>query len=176
MGNFDLAIIIVLGGFAVAGWMSGFVKKIIALICLGLSLIIATKYGATVGETVFQPMGAGPGSSTTIGFLSIVGIIMLAQSILYKVIMKKIIKGLWNKIGGAVVGLLEGVLLSSIIVIFLSIFLHMPSEETKANSMLYKPIKNFAPRIFDSINTFFPESKDFYQEIFDAITRVTQTK
>jgi membrane protein required for colicin V production len=173
MSNFDLAMIIVLGSFMIAGWMSGLIKKVISLGSLALSLIVATKYGASIGQTLFVPIGAGVDLSTVAGFLFIVGIIVLAQNILYRVFIKQKIGGLWNRIGGAVFGLIEGALLTSIAVIFISIFLQAPSEKTREDSALYMPIKNLAPRVFDSINTALPESKDFYQEIFDAMTAKT---
>ncbi len=68
-------------------------------------------------------------------------------------------------------GLLEGGLLVSVTVIFLSIYFHFPSDETRSESLLYKPLKNLAPRLFDSINTFLPESEDFYQEIISSVKK-----
>lgn len=168
MGSFDIFLIIVLGVFMFAGWRSGLLKKLIALICLGVSLILATKYASTLGEEVFKPMGLSPGVSTTVAFLAVVCAIMLVQAIFYRVAIKKMAEGVWNKVGGLLMGLLEGGIMVSVIVIFLGIYFHYPSEETRSESVLYKPVKNFAPRVFDSINTFFPESEDFYQEIINA--------
>ena len=72
---------------------------------------------------------------------------------------------MWNKILGLFVGVVEGGLFISIGLILLSVFLLLPSEETKANSKLYKPLKNFSPMVFDQVNTLLPESEDFYQQI-----------
>jgi membrane protein required for colicin V production len=168
MGSFDIILFVVLAVFMYAGWRKGLLRKLIALICLALSLVIATKYASTVGAELSKPLGLSPGAGTTICFLLIVGTIMLAQAIFYSLVIKKLGEGVWNKIGGLVMGLLEGGILLSVTVIFLSIYFHYPSEQTRSASILYKPLKNFAPRLFDSVNTFFPESEDFYEEIMNS--------
>jgi len=168
MSTFDIIILVVLAVFMLAGWRSGFLKKLIALVCLALSLILATKYAAGLGDEVFTPMGVSGGLATTLGFVTIVGGIMLIQAIVYRVAIKKLGEGLWNKIAGVLMGLLEGGIILSMVIIFLSIYVHFPSQETRSNSALYLPVKNFAPQIFDSINTFLPESQDFYEEIIGA--------
>lgn len=173
MGSFDIILIVILGIFMLAGWRSGLLKKTIALACLAISLILATKYASSIGEEVFIPMGLAAGTATTAAFLSVVCVLMLAQAIVYRVAIKKLAEGLWNKIGGLLIGLAEGGIIVSILVIFLSIYFHFPSPETRSTSYLYKPVKNFAPRIFDSINTFFPESEDFYQEIINSGKKAT---
>ena len=176
MGSFDILLIIVLGIFTFSGWRSGLLKKLFALVCLALALFLATKYAADVGSEIIIPMGVAPGVSTTVAFLVVVGTIMLAQAIFYRIVIKKLADGLWNKIAGAGFGLLEGGILLSVILIFLSIYFRYPGEETRAVSALYRPVKNLAPRIFDSVNTFFPESQDFYQEILNSGKKALEEK
>ena len=171
MGNFDIILIVVLALFMLAGWRKGLLRKLIALICLALSLVIATKFASTVSNEISEPLGLTTGTGTTLSFILIVLVIMISQAIFYRLVIKKLGEGLWNKIGGLIMGLFEGGLLVSVTVIFLSIYFHYPSEETRSESLLYKPLKNFAPRLFDSINTFFPESEDFYQEIMTSVKK-----
>lgn len=176
MSTFDLILLIILAIFMFAGWRSGFLKKVIALVCLALSLVLATKYAASAGDEVFVPMGVSGGLATTLGFLAIVGGIMLIQAIVYRVAIKKLAEGIWNRVAGVIIGLVEGGIILSMMIIFLSIYFHFPSQETRSSSALYLPVKNLAPRIFDSINTFLPESKDFYEEIISAGKRITNPK
>lgn len=173
MTTFDTILIVILGLFMFAGWRSGFLKKIIALACLAGALILATKYASSFGEMVLVPMGISAGGSTTLSFIIIVGGIMIAQAIIYKIAIKKHADGTWNKIGGVIVGGVEGGIFLSLIVIFFSIYLHFPAAETRSDSLLYRPVKNFAPRIFDSVNTFLPESEDFYQEIISTVKKAS---
>ena len=176
MNTFDTILVVILGLFMFAGWRSGFLKKMIALACLALSLILATKYASSFGEMVLVPMGISAGESTTFSFLIIVVGIMVAQAIIYKIAIKKLADGTWNRIGGLIMGLVEGGIFLSLIVIFFSIYFHFPAAETRSDSLLYKPVKNFAPRIFDSVNTFFPESEDFYQEIMNSARKSSNHK
>lgn len=171
MGSFDIILVLVLSIFMFAGWRKGLLRKLIALICLALSLVLATKFASTVSDEISEPLGLTPGAGTTISFIIIVCIIMISQAIFYRLVIKKLGEGLWNKIGGLLMGLLEGGLLVSVTVIFLSIYFQYPSDETRSESLLYKPLKNFAPRLFDSINTFFPESEDFYQEMMTSVKK-----
>ncbi len=176
MNTFDTILIAVLGLFMFAGWRSGFLKKLIALACLALSLILATKYASAFGEMVLVPMGISAGGSTTFSFLIIVFGIMIAQAIIYKIAIKKLAEGTWNRVGGLIVGLMEGGIFLSLMLIFLSMYFHFPSAETRSDSLLYRPVKNFAPRIFDSVNTIFPESEDFYQEIMKSVKKSSNHK
>ena len=176
MNTFDTILVVILGLFMFAGWRSGFLKKIIALACLALALILATKYASSFGEMVLVPMGISAGGGTTFSFLLIVFGIMIAQAIVYKIAIKKLAEGTWNRIGGLIIGLVEGGIFLSLIVIFFSMYLQFPSAETRSDSLLYRPVKNFAPRIFDSVNTFFPESEDFYQEIMKSVKKSSNHK
>ncbi len=176
MSTFDIIILVILAIFMLAGWRSGFLKKLIALVCLALSLILATKYAAALGDEVFIPMGVSGGLATTLGFVTIVGGIMLIQAVVYRVAIKKLSEGLWNKIAGVIMGLVEGGIILSMVIIFLSIYVHFPSQETRSNSALYLPLKNLAPQIFDSINTYLPESQDFYEEIISAGKKAANLK
>lgn len=171
MDSFDIILVLVLAIFMLAGWRKGLLRKLIALICLALSLVVATKFASTIGDEIAGPLGLSSGAGTTVSFILIVCAIMISQAIFYRLVIKKLGEGLWNKIGGLLMGLLEGGLLVSVTVIFLSIYFHYPSDETRSESLLYKPLKNFAPRLFDSINTFFPESEDFYQEIMNSVKK-----
>ncbi len=166
MNTFDVVILAAVGAFAFSGWRSGLLKKLFATLLLVIAIIVAAKNASDLGRSVFAPLGFTPGASTVIAFLCIVLGFMLVQAIVYHMLFKKAGEGTWNKVGGMVFGLFEGVLLTSVVLLFLSIYFQVPSEETKAGSRFYKPTKNFAPLVFDTMNNIFPESRDFYEEIF----------
>jgi uncharacterized membrane protein required for colicin V production len=176
MSTFDIILIVLLALFMLAGWRSGFLKKFIALVCLALSLVLATKYAGELGDEVYGPMGVSGGLATALGFVTIVGIIMLIQAVVYHLAIRKLGEGLWNKIAGAVMGVVEGGIILSMTIIFLGIYFHLPSQETKSNSSLYLPVKNLAPQIFDGINALLPESQDFYEEIISSGKKAANLK
>ena len=163
----DIVIGMILIAFMVSGYQSGFVKKIIGITCLVVALIIATKYSADINQLLFAEIGISDNTGFIVSFIIIVLSITFAQSIIYKLMFKEMFDALWNKILGLFMGLLEGTIAISITLIVLSIYLNIPSQETKGSSQLYKPIKNFAPMVFDQVNTFLPESEDFYYQILN---------
>ncbi len=170
MSFIDIIIGMVLILFMVSGYQSGFMKKIIGILCLIASLVIATKFSADVHLLVFADLGFSASTGFFVSFVLIVLGITFLQSLLYKLIFKEMFEAMWNRVLGLFMGLTEGVLATSITLIVMSIYLDLPSAETKYTSELYKPVKNFAPMIFDQVNTFLPESEDFYYQVVNSIT------
>ncbi len=165
----DIIIGMVLVLFVVSGYRSGFVKKLIGIVCLVLALIVATKFSADVNELLFAGIGISGQTGFFLSFTVIVLAITFAQSVLYRVLIKDMVDALWNKLLGTVMGLFEGAMMISIALIIMSIYLNIPSIETRLNSQLYKPLKNFSPRVFDEVNTLFPESQDFYYTVMNLV-------
>jgi membrane protein required for colicin V production len=165
MENMDLAIIVGLVVFAFFGWKSGLIKKVVALAALLLGIVLGAKYSSSVGEGLLSIFTMTQTVATVLGFFLVVVSVMILQSILYKVLVSRMIEGIWNRIGGILAGLFEGALVASIVLIVLNSTFEIPSTKVKVHSVLYKPVKNFAPLIFDKVNTIFPESRDFYEEL-----------
>ncbi|MBW7887042.1 MAG: CvpA family protein [Bacteroidetes bacterium] len=137
--------------------------------CFAVDLVFATKFSADVSEMLFTPIGVEGKLGFIISFLVIVLAIILTQGIIYRLLIKDAVDNLWNRIGGMLLALVEGALFISVGLILLSIYLKLPSDEAKKDSVLYKPIKNFAPMVYDSINTLMPESEDFYNVIYNQV-------
>lgn len=156
--------------FMYSGFKAGFIKKIVSLVVLGIALILATKFSADLSEMLFQQMGLSGRIGFIASFILIIILTMVIQAILYKMFFDDFDKNIWNKICGIFLGIVEGGIIVSIALIFLSIYLRLPSDEIKSGSTLYKPLKNFAPIVYDTMNTFLPESEDFYQEIFKQVS------
>lgn len=170
MSFFDIVLALVFLLFLISGYKSGFVKKIIGIACLILALILGTKFSADLSQLIFEPIGISGRFGFALSFIVIVLGVTFAQSVVYRLLIKEMVEGMWNKVLGVVVGILEGGLAISITLIVLSIYLNVPSEETRGASTLYKPLKNFAPMVFDSINTLLPESQDFYEQVLNFAT------
>ncbi len=168
MAFIDIIIGIIILAFMVSGFKSGFAKKLIGIVCLVLALVLATKFSADVSDLLFDSIGITGRTGFFLSFIIIVLGITFAQSILYKVFLKDVIDSMLNNVLGMFVGLIEGTLVVSISLILLTIFLDLPSQQTKAESELYKPIKNFSPMLFDQINSLLPESEDFYQKMMNV--------
>ncbi|MDD8019073.1 MAG: CvpA family protein, partial [Bacteroidota bacterium] len=124
-----------------------------------------------ISEIVYEPIGVTGRMGFILAFLTIVLGITLMQSFIYKALFNNGVQGIWNHLGGIFIGAIEGGLTISVVLIIMSIYMKIPSDETKATSVLYKPLKNFAPIVFDQINTFLPESEDFYQQMFKSAAK-----
>ena len=170
MAFFDIVLALVFLLFLISGYKSGFIKKIIGIVCLVLALVLGTKFSADLSQLILEPIGISGRLGFALSFIAIVLGVTFAQSVIYRLLIKEMVEGMWNKILGVFVGIFEGGLAISITLIVLSIYLNLPSDETKASSTFYKPMKNFAPMVFDQINTFLPESQDFYEQIMNYAT------
>jgi membrane protein required for colicin V production len=170
MSIFDLVIVLVLLLFVISGFSNGFIKKIIGIACLVLALLLGIKFSSDVSQLVFEPIGLSGRIGFACAFVIIVVGITMTQSLIYNLMIKKMVDKMWNKVLGAILGIFEGSLALSIALILMSIYLNIPAEETKGRSQLYKPMKNFAPMVFDQVNTLLPESEDFYMQIMNYAT------
>lgn len=167
MAFIDIVLSLVLLLFLISGYRSGFVKKIIGITCLILALILGVKFSADLSQQILEPIGMSGKLGFGFAFVLIVGGVTLTQSLVYRFLIKEMVKGKWNNILGVFVGFFEGVIILSISLIVLSIYFNLPSQETKGASTLYKPVKNAAPVVFDQINTLLPESADFYEMLLN---------
>ncbi|MDD8016732.1 MAG: CvpA family protein, partial [Bacteroidota bacterium] len=79
---------VVLGFFLIVfmfmGYKSGFVQKIIGIMCFAVALVIATKYSSDISEIVYEPIGVTGRMGFILAFLTIVLGITLMQSFIYK--------------------------------------------------------------------------------------------
>ncbi|MGE5314542.1 MAG: CvpA family protein [Acidobacteriota bacterium] len=168
MSALDITIIIVAGLFGLAGWQKGLMKKVLSLIALVAAIAIAVTFGFSFAESVFVPLGLKSGVAIFFAYFTIIGGIMFAQAVLYSLFVRDVVEGFLNHLGGLIIGIGEGALSVSLALIILSAYVGMPSEETKASSKLYLPVKNIAPRVYDAAYGYFPEMEDFYQRLYNA--------
>ncbi len=172
----DVILVVGLGFFMYLGWQGGFVKQILSIIVLIIAIMLGTKSGADLGSTVFSFLGVSPGVKTVLGFIAIIGLAMLANILFYRFVLKDLVEGKWNSFGGMLIGIFEGGIIISLLLIFFGLYFNIPSPDAKLNSTLYKPMKNFAPMLYDEVNTILPDSEDFYQEIVNNFTKTSSKK
>lgn len=176
MNSFDIVLLIVLAVFAFSGWRKGLLKKVISLGSLVVAIFLATKYSALVGRTYLHSVGLSGGIATVIGYLLIVLAVMIVQAVFYRIFVKNLAEGLWNKLTGAILGIFEAALLMSILFLFLGTYFQYPSEETREESILFPPIKSFAPFVMDSFTTLVPEAEDIYHNTFPPADKNKEPK
>ena len=165
MENFDIGILLALAVFGFFGWRSGLLKKLMALLFLIIGVFVGALYANAFAVAVLGSFKLPESIAAGAAFLIIVLGIMMIQSLLYGLVIKRMVDGIWNHIGGMIAGVFEGTLFVSVILIFLSISFQVPSQQVRDDSVFYKPLKNFAPQVFDNAMTMIPDSHDFYEDI-----------
>ncbi len=160
---------ILIGGpilfFILLGVRDGIVRKLVAIIVLIAGLILGHLFMRDVENILAGRGGISHEDAPVNGFLLIFFGLFIIQSLVYKTLTGSYkIGGIPDRIGGIVLGFIEGALLvSSLLYIFaMSDF---PDYQTKRYSMFYKSVVNIAPQILDMTSTVVPDVLDKLKEV-----------
>jgi uncharacterized membrane protein required for colicin V production len=139
------------------GLRDGIVRKIVAIVVLIAGLILGQLYMHDVGKYLIGHGGASEEGAPIYGFLIIFFGLLLLQGLFYRIITKNYkIGGFADRIGGIILGFIEGVLfVSSMLFIFAMV--DFPDRTNKHDSQFYKSVVNIAPQILDITSTVGPE-------------------
>jgi uncharacterized membrane protein required for colicin V production len=133
----------------ILGVRDGIIRKLVATIALIAGLFLGQIYMHPVGTYLADRGWIEISDAQQDGFLIIFLGLTIIQSLLYKLLTGSYkIGGVADRIGGAVLGFIQGVIfISSLLFIFA--LSGSPDPETKRDASLYKPIVNIAPQILD---------------------------
>jgi membrane protein required for colicin V production len=142
------------------GLRDGTVRKLVAIAILIAGLILGQLYMHDVGNLLAGHGGKNQEGSPITGFLFIFLGLLILQGFLYRILAKNYkIGGFVDRIGGIVLGFIEGVLfVSSLLLIFATS--EFPDKNNKRDSQFYKSVVNIAPQILDMTSTVGPEVLD----------------
>jgi len=157
MNTLDIILItLLLFGF-VRGFMKGFFVEVTSLVALALGLWGAIHFSYIVSNYLKDSVSWTEKSIQIVAFASTFVIIVILISFTGKILTKiadTASLGIMNKVFGAAFGAAKiGLILSVVLIIFNKLnrtfpFVNVTSVEA---SVLYKPVKNFAPMLFPSI-------------------------
>jgi membrane protein required for colicin V production len=97
-----------------------------------------------------------------ITFVIVVILVHLIGALVNKIV-KAASLGFLNRLAGFGFGIIKGALILSIILVVFNKIdkdVHVISEQTKAESKLFSPIKNFAPRVFPFLDFWGENTKE----------------
>jgi uncharacterized membrane protein required for colicin V production len=155
--------------FTVLGTRDGIVRKLVACAAMLLGLILGHYFMRSVGEFLIASTAIDPANGPLYGFLTIFLSIAIIQGILYKVLANGYkLKGLADRIGGTVVGFLEGLLFLSCL-LYIFALSGVPSHATSRDSKFYRPVVNIAPQFLDFISVMEPEAMQKLKETRDGV-------
>jgi membrane protein required for colicin V production len=140
----DLIILLVLLFAIFGGWRKGLVSVILSIIFLVLAMYGAGMFGGWVGESLhISPAYL----SRIVGFMIAFGVLYLAGKILRDKIKPKTgVLGGIDKLAGAALGLVRGLLVLSIALVFFRV-IHLPPESMRTSSRLYPHVVSIAPSL-----------------------------
>ena len=165
--KFSYIDILLFGGLGLAvylGYRGGFTKKIFNVLALLGSIVIATQLMNPLGGLLIEYTALTEPLGYVVGFGLVVAVLMVATILLYRRFGKvSVIKGS-SQVLGITLGLLEGSMMISLILLGLKVF-DSPDKSTRTSSLLYKPLVNFAPKTFDLLRSYLPGASDFKEEL-----------
>jgi membrane protein required for colicin V production len=165
MNILDFIILIILAFSVIGGLKDGVIKKLIFLFGTIIGLLFATKIAGSLSGFFMNAFGFSYILSLIICYILIFLIISIISTYIYKKIVRtSTVFSIWDKLGGAVLGVIESAIILSLILLFLN-YLNFPSKEVRNNSLLYMTFYNFAPNVFNYFKEIIPGTSDFFREL-----------
>jgi membrane protein required for colicin V production len=166
MNYLDLILGILLLLTAINGFAKGFVEELAGLIGLILGIWIAIHFSDIVANFLTDTFDWSFKHLSIIAFIITFVIVVILVQIIGSVIskmVKAVHLGFLNRLAGVALGMAKGALILSVLLIVFNKIdkdVHILSQETRANSRLFEPIKNFGPGIFPFLDFWGENSKD----------------
>ena len=157
MNTIDIIIGIILIFGTVNGFMKGLFVEVTTLVGLVLGVYGAIHFSHFLGDFLKDSVSWDESMIQVVAFAGTFLIILIALVLLGKAMTKiaeTIALGFFNKLVGAIFGFLKYALILSIVLLVydeINTSLRFVEKEKVKNSVLYEPIKNFAPAIFPNI-------------------------
>ena len=175
----DIIIIIPLLYFAWNGYKKGFVIELASLAALVLGLYMAFYFSDFAAELLNDLFEIDQKYIAIIAFILtfivVIFLVITAGKIVQK-FLDILLLGVFNKLAGAVFGILKGALIISIVFFVFNYFKvsdYIIKLETKQKSLFYKPVEEIAPALYSWINTTnFDFEFPYKEEVNDAIENI----
>lgn len=159
MNFIDIIILIPMLWFGFKGFKKGFIIEVASIAALLLGIWGGIHFSNFVAEYISSWFSLKsdyiPLVSFSVTFLLIVILVFLVAKIVEKLI-KSVGLGLPNRIAGAILGSAKIIIIISVILLLINKFDQNGTfikNETKDNSLLYKPITNIVLKIYPSVTS-----------------------
>jgi membrane protein required for colicin V production len=164
LNTLDIIILAVILSLAYLGFRRGFLLSIFSLISIIAGLVLATKFHSGVA-LVLTKVIKDEKTLNVISFLLIFFVIYSAGIFLASKLSKlsRFTKS-FDKILGLALGLIKGLLVASLFVIFMKSFSIM-GENSYRQSMLYPYVSHFAPDTFDTVSKILSFNKKSFEDL-----------
>lgn len=157
MNTIDIIIGVILIFGTVNGFLKGLFVEVTTLVGLVLGVYGAIHFSYFLGDFLKDSVTWDESMIQVVSFAGTFLIILIALVLLGKAMTKiaeTMALGFFNKMVGAIFGLLKYALILSIVLTVyheINTSLRFVNKEKVKNSVLYKPVKDFAPAIFPNL-------------------------
>ena len=149
---------------ATLGYRAGVMKKIFDIgIVLGTLLVIAVCL-RPVGSFCVDTLLLADPEGYIVALVLLIGVTVIPSMILYHRFDRTSSAGESSRFFGALLGLCEGALILSMLLVSLNM-LSAPSDSTRDDSLLYRPIARLAPSTFRLFVPLLPHGEDLQAEL-----------
>jgi membrane protein required for colicin V production len=168
MNTIDLVFAMLFLWSAYRGFTKGFIVQLATLGALLLGILGAVMFSDFTSSLIIKKFEVSGQYLPIISFAVTFIVIVVAVHILAKLLNKlidAIALGVVNRLFGVLFSMLKYAFIISIILVLINKAddkYHFIPEETKENSLLYKPLSNFAPLIFPYLN--FDKIREEFEE------------
>ena len=165
MHYIDGVFAIVLCIFIFFGFKAGILRRGVALLFLVVGLVLATRSMHGLGTFLIKIWNVHEVVGAVLAF-----VIVFFWTVISAIIVVAILARHSNpphflsRILGAVFGVFEGSIYLSLLLIVLNLY-SLPRQEARDNSILYRPLRGFAPLVFDQTNAALSGSTSFSDEL-----------
>jgi membrane protein required for colicin V production len=179
MNYIDIIIGLLLLFAAISGFRKGLVAELASLAALVLGIWGAIEFSYITTEFLTENFNFETEYLNIISFIITFVVIVILVHIVGSAVNKFIeaaMLGFVNKLAGLAFGILRSALILSIILIVFEKIdedVEILSQEAKAKSQLYEPVRNFAPSLFPFINIWDESEKTNKKDenVFDQVRK-----
>jgi len=164
LNTLDIVILAIVLSLAYLGYRRGFLVSVFSLISIVLGIILATRFHAGFA-LVLHKFIRDDKILNFVSFILIFLLIYLAGIFIASKLSKisKLTKTL-DKILGVIIGTIKGLIVVSLILIFLKSF-NIISDNMIRQSSLYSQVRKFAPDTFNAVSKYLPFNRKSFDDL-----------
>lgn len=155
----DLALLVLLGGSAYAGYRVGPLKGSITLLILMASIVLAFRVMPASGGVLASAGLLSRAHGGAVVFLVLVAVALVVGWVVTLRAGKPTSAKRWGRVAGAGLVFIQAALLISAVLLVLRVT-GIPSASTRVNSFLYRPAVSMLPAMFDSLKEVLPAEQE----------------
>lgn len=166
MNRFDIIILAIIFLYGLRGMIRGVLTELLDICILIASIVVSVFYTGAFAAWLSRVTHIPPALAVLIAFFVVYWLIANLLRLVVRFLYESKKVSFLQRIWGAAIGLMRGILAAGIFAFLVSNFLapQKPHWE-KENSILVKPVSTVAPAVYQAFTTVFPRSKSVFNQM-----------